>query len=227
MKNLVFLASMLFATIVFGQNQELKEIKVIAPQFQCELFESFNALLNNNVEYPCESKNAGLQGTEVIQFKITTSGEVTDIVVINSISSEIDEEVIRIIEFTSGKWTPGLVNGKPVQMKREATVAFLLHKTNDFAEIAKNYQQKGNRWMFAKNNPKKALKYYNKAIVLLPRQESLLAMRGLCRYELGDEVGAIKDWNKIATLSSNDFNEFAHNTSEMKGYSELAEILHK
>jgi TonB family protein len=73
-----------------------------------------NDFLLSGIEYPVESLKAGDEGTEVIQFVVTPKGNVTDIVVINSVSEIIDLEVKRILEITSGMWTPGAVNGEPV-----------------------------------------------------------------------------------------------------------------
>ena len=81
-----------------------------------------------------------------------------------------------------------------------------------------------------KKNPKKALKYFNKAIRLLPKEESILAARSLCRYELGDEKGAIEDYNRIiASKNSNDLPPDAEYSNEVlsqvKRYAELSYLL--
>jgi hypothetical protein len=47
---------------------------------------------------------------------------------------------------------------------------------------------------------KSALKYYNQAIRYLPVDNCLLATRGMCRYEPGDNTGACQDWNRIKAL---------------------------
>lgn len=232
MKNLVFLASMFISVLTFAQNQELNEIKVTAPQFQTEVFKSVNDLLTNNVEYPAEAKNANLQGTEVVQFTVTPEGKIKDYNVINSVSSDFNNEVIRILEVTNGKWTAGTSNGNSVEMKIEISISFFLHSETDMVKTAKNYQQKGNNWMFQKNNPTKALKYYNRAIVLLPNEESLLAMRGLCNYKLGNDKEATKDWGRIKLLAKKNGNtnvfanlpELSQNTD---GYVQMMETLKK
>jgi TonB family protein len=119
---IIFAISMLVATFAFGQNQDLQEIKVTAPQFRSDLFQNINDFLLSGIEYPVESLKAGDEGTEVIQFVVTPKGNVTDIVVINSVSEIIDLEVKRILEITSGMWTPGAVNGEPVAMEKEISV---------------------------------------------------------------------------------------------------------
>lgn len=49
---------------------------------------------------------------------------------------------------------------------------------------AKWYLLKGDKMLFVKNNPKRALKYINKGLSILPNDDSLLAMQGLCNTKL-------------------------------------------
>ena len=76
--------------------------------------------------------------------------------------------------------------------------------------------------MFEKNNPEKAIKFYNRGIVLLPNEESLLAMRGLCNYEMGNISEAEKDWKRLKTLANNKSEFNLENVDEQirsaKGY---------
>ena len=232
MKTTVIIAAcILMATVSFAQNPKINEIEVTAPKFQSELYQSENDFLNNNVAYPEASKNAGLQGTEVVEFIVTQSGKIKDINVVNSVSPEIDNEVIRLLETTNGKWTPGTTDGNPVNMKTEVSVAFFLHSAENMVKAAKDYQQKGNHWMFEKNNPEKAIKFYNRGIVLLPNEESLLAMRGLCNYQLGNEKEATNDWERIKTLANAIGNNTAENlvgiNHDLNGYTQMMETIRK
>lgn len=230
--SVIFFAIMLTAVIAFGQEQKLNEIKVTAPQFQSEFFHSANDFLEHSVEFPAKSKNAGLQGTEVIQFTVTTEGQITDFMVINSVSPEIDLEVIRILEVTSGKWTPGTVNGEPVAMTKEVSVDFKNNPATNFTELANNHLQKGNQALFVKNQPEKALKHFNRGINFLPNDETLLAVRGLCKYNLGDENGAKHDWDRLKVLAerngtSTEIENLAIIPQNTREYEELLRALKK
>lgn len=66
--------------------------------------------------------------------------------------------------------------------------------------MASRYLKHGNELLFAKANPKKALKYYDLGINLLPNNENLLYARALCRSKLGDMKGADHDWNRLKEL---------------------------
>ncbi len=54
---------------------------------------------------------------------------------------------------------------------------------SDLVEVAKKYFNQGNEMLFTKENPKRALKYYNEAVALLPYEKDLLAVRSLCKYK--------------------------------------------
>jgi tetratricopeptide (TPR) repeat protein len=70
----------------------------------------------------------------------------------------------------------------------------------DFIELASKQMQKGNQALFIKGQPEKALKHFNQGINFLPNNETLLAVRGLCKYKLGDETGANRDWDRSKLL---------------------------
>jgi TonB family protein len=232
-KSVIFLASMAITMIAAGQNQRMAdEITMTPPKFsgaetfvQGHYFKTIEDYLRNTVQYPQESYNRGIEGTEVVKFTVTSSGGVTDFKVINSVNDEIDEEVIRVLEMTGGLWQPGSINGEPVDMEKEAAVTFKLHPTDDFVTMAKKYLNQGNK-MLMKGNPRKALKYFDKGINLLPSEMALLAVRGLCRYQLGDEEGAKRDMNSLKSLGyfdnpKADYEYLTVNYKDLKGYAEM------
>ena len=222
---------MLVAAFAFGQNQDLQEIKVTAPQFQSDFFHNVNDFLLSGIEYPVESLLAGNEGTEVIRFVVTPKGNVTDIEVVNSVSDFIDLEVIRILEVSNGKWIPGTANGEPVAMEKEVSVVFKVSENSDFVAKAKSFLELGNKMLFVNNKPEKALKFFDKSITLLPNDETLLAVRGLCKYEIGDNEGAQRDWNRIKILTERNavesLVETAVNYSKLNGYNEMMNFVKK
>lgn len=224
MKRAVILVlCMIVSIITFGREKkqfpdEIKGIKVSSPRFigNEELssglnetrFGSLNEFLLKHVQYPEASKDWKDEGTEVVKFVVTTKGEVTDFNILNSVSPEIDKEVIRVLKATDGRWNPGLKNGESVAMEKEVSIAFKFHDEDDkisrdenFVDLAKRHFNKGNSQFFRKNN-RKALKHYNIALRYLPNDKCLLAARRICRYELGDKNGALKDCNRIKVLCS-------------------------
>jgi TonB family protein len=238
----VFLLCMILTVIAFGQTERpttLTEIEVIPPKFPAvetswngKNIESINDYLSIHVVYPDEAINNGYQGTEVVQFIVTPTGELTDINVINSVCDEIDKEVIQVLTATSGQWKPALLNGQPSAMIHEVSVVFKSHDNTDLMLLAKNYFLKGSKLLSLKKDPKKALKYYDLGILLTPHEESLLVARAICKYELGDEDGAIKDWNRMMTLNNTENNTFEtiplpYDLANTKGFAELIQLTKK
>lgn len=244
-RTIIVVLCMTISVFSFGQEKkqysdEIKVVKVSPPRFigNEELltvlnetqFGSLNDYLKNHIQIPEKSKNFQEEGTEVIQFVVTTKGEVTGFNIINSLSKEIDQEVIRVLKTTNGLWRPGLNNGEPVATEKELSITFnIVDNENkfdtNFFEMAKWFYTKGNRQLFVKENLKGALKNYNKATQYLPNDKCLLAARGICRYELGDKNGACNDWNRIKALGGLESGFYLDKFCEHKGYSEMISTL--
>jgi tetratricopeptide (TPR) repeat protein len=229
MKTIIIAISLLAAVYASGQDHNLQEIRVTAPHFRSELYDNLNDFLLSGIEYQHQSIRAGNEGTEVIRFVVTPRGEVKNLVVINSVSQIIDLEMLRILEITNGKWTPGTVNNVPVAMEKEISVVFKISENSDFVEKAKYNLEIGNNLFFVHNRPEKALKYFDKGISLLPYNETLLAVRGLCKYENGDLEGAKSDWNRLKKIVEKKPNELPAikdvSYTQLIGYQEMMAIV--
>jgi len=216
---------------------------VIPPQFEGKKFEllsmgsecqSLEDYLRGSVCYPTECIKQKVEGTEVVEFVVTPEGTLTAFYVINSLSPEIDAHVINLLKKTSGMWTPGRINNNVVPMRSEVSIAFKWSefkelKTTDFNEKAKVYYEKGSKQLLIHRKPEKAIKHFNAGIRYLPKDGSLLMLRGICRYELGDENGALNDWERMKALENSrlEFQRFANDIYGFKGYDKLAQLLHQ
>ena len=185
-----------------------------------------NEYLDKNVVYPDMAVKCSLEGTEVIKFTVSPSGMPTNFEVINSICKAIDTEVIRILKETEGMWRPAYKNGVPVESEQELSMVFTdknKSEINDyFVARAETFYKAGNRKLFEKNKPEKAIKLYNCGLKYLPDDKGLLLMRGISSYKLGDVANAQEDWKKVAELGGVDFNNY--NLAEFNSYPELTEI---
>ncbi len=248
-KTAIFLFSLTLSLMVFGQIEtkdlmvNLEEVEVTPPNFtgienvaailQANGAELVKRFIIKNVNYPESALKFHKEGTEIVQFVVTHKGKVTNFKVVNSVSPEIDEELIRVLKTTDGMWKPGYNNGIAVTMEKEVSLVFCVDKCDSnsvkelFANKATEYFKSANKKLFVKQNPQKALKQYDNGIRYLPNDKALLYSRGMCRYELGDEEGALRDWNRIVDLGGVDFGVFAYDTVDMKGYDEMIKILAK
>ncbi len=255
-KAVILLLCMMFSVVALGQKKKsriekegtpLHEVTVIAPGpstnppiftgvIESHAFEkeatlnSLNQYLQKNVQYPEACKARCLEGTEIVQFVVSSKGEVSNFKVINSISPQIDDELIRVLKTTNKMWKPGTnVNGLPVASTKEVSIAFFVQMGEndelDFLTEAIKFYNKGNVQLYEKENSKAALKNYNKAICYLPNDKCLLMVRGMCRYELGDKDGAYRDWTRIRSLGGFEGDALLENLGGFKGYAEMLSIV--
>jgi TonB family protein len=242
---LILVLCMIISIITFGQEKKenagkLNEVSIspaifsqrsrAMPALSEEKSESLENYLSRNVIYPEQAVNAFKQGTVMVKFVVSPKGEISDFKVTNSVSAEIDDEVIRVLLTTAGMWIPGYFNGEPVAEEKEVSVVFKLSelgKFYDFAYLGQKYFSKGSEIFFIKNNAQKALKFYDQGITLLPRDQGLLLMRGMARYESGDTKGACQDWTRLKELGGMTSNIYLNNLCGYKGYAELVSLLEK
>ena len=241
-RTVIILLSMLISVITFGQEKQqysskTVEVNMSPPRFigNKELpavanetrFGALNDYVVRQIQVPDQSIKFQEEGTEVIQFVVTPKGEVTGFNIVNSLSREIDEEVLRVLKSTNGLWRPGLNNGEPVEMGKELSIK--LSNGDDgtnFVDAAKIFFKKGNRQLFVKANLKGAIHNYNQAMRYLPNDKCLLTSRGLCKYGLGDKVGACRDWNRIKALGGGLENDYyLDKMCAQTGYTEMISIL--
>ena len=233
-RKITFLLCMICSIITLGQNQRsLEEITCTPPKFTGingtvpilleQKYPTIENYLAGKMTYPEEAKRLMQQGTVVVRFLVTPEGKIADTKIINSVSNEIDEEVINVLATTNGMWKPGFNNEKPVAMETEVSIAFRLEGIphNDFYQMGRKYFSQGAITLFNKESPKKALRFFDKGIVLLPNEKGLLALRGLTRFELGDRDGALRDWQRIKSLGGFEGNVYLEKFGDFKGYAEM------
>jgi len=111
-------------------------------------------------------------------------------------------------------------------MRSEVSIVFKWNefkelKAADFQEKAKIHFDKGSRQLLVLRKPEKAIKHFNAGIRYLPKDESLLML------ELGDENGALNDWERMKALenSRSKFQQYAESLYEFKGYELLSDLV--
>ncbi len=83
--------------------------------------------ISSTIVYPEYAKDNEIQGRVFLQFIVRTDGSLTDIKVARSVSGGkmLDDEAIRVVKLTSGKWKPARQNGKPVSCNMTLPVVFV------------------------------------------------------------------------------------------------------
>lgn len=247
--NVILIMCLVFALGTFAQTEtdfDIAEISVSPPKFTGEKYvqpidvdpsKSITAYIAANIVYPERSIDQLREGTEVVQFIVNADGTVDNFTVVNSVSEEIDNAVIMALKETSGLWKPGTNNGVPTAMAKEVSLLFKIDEdnpsviVNNFLKKARHYFTAASESLFFEKNTKKALRKYNRAFNYLPNDENILLMRGLCKYELGDEKGAERDWGRIKMLARNGDKEnnlemhAQFVPEELKGYHAMQNML--
>lgn len=85
-----------------------------------------------NIRYPIEAVTARIKGKVLVNFVISEEGEVTNISVLKSVHSLLDNEAVRVVRMMP-KWEPGRMNGKPVKVSYIVPVTFQLRNDNNLA----------------------------------------------------------------------------------------------
>jgi TonB family protein len=76
-----------------------------------------------NIRYPEEAKEQGIQGTVVVRFIVEKDGSLSDIAVVRDIGAGCGEEVQYTIA-SMPKWNPGKQNGETVRVQFNLPVRF-------------------------------------------------------------------------------------------------------
>ncbi|WP_321371900.1 energy transducer TonB [uncultured Draconibacterium sp.] len=247
MKKLLFtLLAICMCLLALGQNdipnltRDIDEVEISPPAFTGITnyidLASIDAnylqhYLISHIEYPDQAVTCGNEGTEVIKFNVNALGQVTNIDIVNGVCPAIDDEIVRVLESTNGMWKPGKKDGIPVTMEQEVSVVFSLEDnpekvTEKFLKVATSCFTKGNELFYLKGKSKRAERLYSHGIKYMPYDQSLLIMRGLCRYERGNHEGAREDWTRLFELGTLDLNtEFYAQAEKLEAYKAFVAML--
>ncbi len=214
MKKLWFLMMIgFFSTCLYAQ-KELAETKVEPPHFKGQIIEKETPVVEKSpiccyiekeLVYPKEERELFHEGVVVVQFTVKADATVSDFIVENSVSYELDNSVIDCLKSTDGMWVPGKVNGINAPMEKKVYVKFDVLDTPSLNELAlssyhtaiKRYQKavayKDNPLMATNRKIKKSERLFNrslnhleKATTYKPNDPSILFWQARNYHQLGD-----------------------------------------
>lgn len=81
--------------------------------------------LDNNIQYPVEALENGVQGRVIISFVVEDDGSISHVKVAISADPALDREAMRVVK-SMPKWIPGKQNGKCVRVRYSVPVVFRL-----------------------------------------------------------------------------------------------------
>lgn len=81
--------------------------------------------LQKNLRYPPAARENGIEGTEVVQFVVDESGNISDIQVLRDIGGGCADEATRVVKMMP-PWKPGRQNGNAVKVYFKLPITFKL-----------------------------------------------------------------------------------------------------
>ena len=79
----------------------------------------------NNIQYPVESRDNGIQGKVIVRFAINEQGGISDIDILQGINEELNNEAVRVIRELK-RFKPGYDDGVPVKVYYSCPITFAL-----------------------------------------------------------------------------------------------------
>ncbi len=86
--------------------------------------------LTDNIEYPQEAQDTGIQGTVYVSFIVEADGSITDAKVLRGIGGGCDEEALEVVE-NMPDWEPGKKDGEPVRTQFNMPMRFTLSEDGE------------------------------------------------------------------------------------------------
>lgn len=86
--------------------------------------------LNDNIVYPSDAKEKGVEGTVFVDFIVASNGSVREAAVSDAPGEDVDQslrdEAIRVVT-SMPKWVPGRQRGAPVNVKYSLPISFQMN----------------------------------------------------------------------------------------------------
>lgn len=87
--------------------------------------EALMKFISENVKYPKEAEEKGLQGRVVVRYIIEKDGSISEVEIAKSVNEYLDAEAIRVVN-AMPKWIPGKQKGENVRVKFTLPITFRL-----------------------------------------------------------------------------------------------------
>lgn len=81
--------------------------------------------LADNINYPEQAINEGVEGRVVVCFVVETDGSLSNIKVERGVNEACDKEALRVVE-QMPMWKTGYIDGKPVRSQYYLPIVFKL-----------------------------------------------------------------------------------------------------
>jgi len=80
--------------------------------------------MGKGFRFPLKGDNAGMSGKVKVSFIIEKNGKTINHKIVAGIGNDFDEEALRMVKQIPDNWTPGILNGEPVNVEYILTIDF-------------------------------------------------------------------------------------------------------
>ena len=91
--------------------------------------------LGQNIKYPADAKEKGVQGRVIVQFVVEKDGTIVNAKVVRGVDPDLDAEALRVVN-QSPKWKPGKQKGEAVRVKYTLPIMFKLDNDSSNSKAA-------------------------------------------------------------------------------------------
>ncbi|HYQ58835.1 MAG TPA: tetratricopeptide repeat protein [Draconibacterium sp.] len=229
----IFIICIIIGQFVYAQDESthlLSEVEVTPATLVGD--KSVKQFISANFVYPSYTV-IPYEGTQVVMFHVTETGQLTDFEIIHSVSDEIDQEILRVLSLTNGAWNPAQANGVALSADKEIAVQIKYANTatqaeyRDFDQIAQRHFSKGAEKLLENKNPQAAERRFEEALRYKPYDQNTLAMLALCNLQLGEEAKAKTYISRIKQISDQETNlsQLTESLQSQKNYDKLIHLL--
>ena len=86
----------------------------------------FTEFLATNIKYPPSLAANNLQGKAIVTFIIEKDGSLSNVKALTGPNKDAEDEAVRVVTLTSGKWMPGIQNHQYVRVQYTVPISFAL-----------------------------------------------------------------------------------------------------
>ncbi len=100
---------------------------------------AFYRHIGDNIRYPSEARQAGIEGKVFVQFVVDEYGEITQTEILKGIGEACDQEALRVLQ-ESPEWLPGTTDGQAVNVRMVLPITFKLDRIDAPASFQEDSQ---------------------------------------------------------------------------------------
>lgn len=86
-------------------------------------YDAMRKYLMDNIKYPTQAAEKGIEGTVYVQFVLDETGKILDPGVIRGVEQQLDAEAVRVVA-AMPLWKPGMQDGKAVKVRFVLPIRF-------------------------------------------------------------------------------------------------------